>query len=140
MNAADFAYSHTDRLVIKQLLKYRTMAVTILHGATPEQHCLVYMAAPNTSGGLVVRDSPTHKIIFGSSGLTLQPTKLATLKLHSYPAAMSLCFRACVAIEASSSSPFKDSVVNALRIMQVETTRQYEELCLSTSRDEAEKL
>ena len=139
MAAADFAYSHTDQLVLKHLLKYRDKAVTILREATPSQHFLVYMAAPNTSGGLVVKHAAAQKIVFGSSGFMLQPTKMATLKLHSYPAAMSLCFRASVTV-SQSTSEFKDSVMDALRIIQVESTRQYEELCLSMGRDSADLL
>ena len=139
MAAADFAYSRTDRLVIKHLLKYKQQAITILHGATPSQHHLVYMATPNTAGGLVVEDNSEQKIVFGSSGFIIKPTKIATLKLHSYPAAMSLCFRASVTVEHATCD-FKDSILAALRVLQVESTRQYEELCLAAGRESADAL
>ena len=97
------------------------------------------MALPGSNGGLVVKSSDSQRVEMGAKGLVLKPQRIRTLDLHSYAAAMSLCFRA-VELCASQQSANAASVTAALAMLQRECTRQYEELVLQLGVADTDKL
>ena len=128
----NWAFSRTDTLIHKQLLKYGGGPVVVLANEFPEPYCLSYMASPGTSGGIVVCSSDTQRVELRDGGLVLRPQRLPTLSLHNFPSAMDLCFRA-VRAASISTNEFASSVATAIPVLQQECTRQYQELCVRLS-------
>ena len=140
VGAHSWAYSRTDVLIERQLLTYNAKTIKITC-EQPDGDVLMYMALPGTANGIYIKGTAPEDTPWRYNGkeVVSKMMKVPTLDLHSYPAAMSLCFRA-LQMASKSAHPGAPSVIRAIQQIQRDCTRQYEQLTMMYSKEVADAL